>query len=97
VTGAQLDGQPDTYMGKKVMVTGSVYFVRRDGENDWVQILTSDGKYFVDVNFTGTTNVQKNDQVKVYGTADGKTTIKAFDGKDYVQPFINPGDFIDKG
>lgn len=93
VTGQQLDANADTLSGKKVVVTGSVYYVDPRGENTWVQILTADRKY-VDVNFTGQTSVKKGQTIKVYGTADGKTTIVASDGNPYAQPYINPGDVI---
>jgi hypothetical protein len=58
-------------------------------------VLTQDNVY-VDVNFAGQSDVQKNQQVKVYGTAAGKTTIQV-SGVDYVQPYLNPGDVIQKG
>ena len=95
VTGAQLNGAPDQYQGKKVMLSGSVYYVAPRGENTWVQVLTQDN-VFVDINFAGQSDVRKGQQVNVYGTADGKTTIKATDGNTYVQPFINPGEYIDQ-
>ena len=93
VNGADLDAHADQYTGKKVVVTGNVFYVDPRGENTWVQILTTDRKY-VDVNYTGQANVKKGQSVKVYGTADGKTTIVALDGNPYVQPYINPGDVI---
>jgi hypothetical protein len=92
VTGAQLNSQPDQYTGKKVLVTGSVYYVNPRGENTWVQVLTQDNVY-VDINFTGPSTVQKDQQVKVYGTAAGKTTVQV-KGVDYAQPYLNPGDII---
>lgn len=92
VTGAQLNNQPDQYTGKKVVITGSVYYVNPRGENTWVQVLTQDNIY-VDVNFSGQSNVQKGQQVKAYGTADGKTTVQV-QGVDYSQPYLNPGDII---
>lgn len=94
VTGAQLTDQAGQYTGKKVVVSGSVYYVNPRGENTWVQVLTQDN-IFVDVNFSGQSDVQKDQQVKVYGTADGTTTVQV-KGKDYVQPFVNPGDIIQK-
>ena len=95
VTGAQLNSQATQYTGKKVVITGSVYYVNPRGENTWVQVLTQDN-VFVDVNFSGQSDVQKDQQVKVYGTADGKTTIQDAKGQNYVQPYINPGDVIQK-
>lgn len=95
VTGGQLNSAPDQYNGKKVAITGRVFYIDPRGENTWVQVLTQDNVY-VDVNFSGQAGVTKNQSVKVYGTADGKTTIKAADGNTYVQPYINPGDYIDK-
>jgi hypothetical protein len=95
VTGAELGKTPDQYSGKKVVVSGTVYYINPQGDNTWVQVLTQDN-VFVDVNFTGQAAVQKNQTVKVYGTANGLTTIRAADGRDYSQPFINPGDMIQK-
>ena len=95
VTGAQLNSQAAQFTGKKVVITGSVYYVNPRGENTWVQVLTQDN-VFVDVNFTGQSNVQKDQQVKVYGTADGKTTIQDAKGQTYVQPYVTPGDLIQK-
>lgn len=95
VTGSQLSKSPDTYSGKKVQVTGSVYYINPQGDNTWVQVLTQDN-VFVDVNFTGQANVQKGEQIKIYGTANGTTTIRAADGRDYTQPFVNPGDIVQK-
>jgi hypothetical protein len=95
VTGAQLNSQAAQYTGKKVVITGSVYYVNPRGENTWVQVLTQDN-VFVDVNFAGQSTVQKDQQVKVYGTADGKTTIQDAKGQNYVQPYVNPGDIIQK-
>lgn len=95
VTGAELSQSPAQYTSKKVVITGSVYYVNPQGENTWVQVLTQDN-YYVDVNFSGQSAVQKGQQVKVYGTAAGKTTIRDAKGQDYVQPFINPGDIIQK-
>jgi len=95
VTGAELNSQSTQLNGKKVFITGMVFYVNPRGENTWVQVLTQDNVY-VDVNFAGQSDVQKNQQVKVYGTAAGKTTIQV-SGVDYVQPYLNPGDVIQKG
>lgn len=92
VTGAELNNQTAQYTGKKVVITGSVYYVNPQGENTWVQVLTQDNVY-VDVNFAGQSTVQKGQQVKAYGTADGKTTVQV-QGVNYSQPYLNPGDII---
>ena len=95
VTGAQLNSQSSPLNGKKVVISGTVFYVNPRGENTWVQVLTQDNVY-VDVNFAGQSDVQKNQKVKIYGTAAGKTTIQV-SGVDYVQPYLNPGDIIQKG
>jgi hypothetical protein len=95
VTGAQLNSQSTQLTGKKVVISGTVFYVNPRGENTWVQVLTQDNVY-VNVNFAGQSDVQKSQQVKVYGTAAGKTTIQV-SGVDYVQPYLNPGEIIQKG
>lgn len=95
VSGVQLNSQAAQYTGKKVVIAGSVYYVNPRGENTWVQVLTQDNVY-VDVNFSGQSDVQKGQQVKVYGLAAGKTTVQV-QGVNYSQPYLNPGDVIQKG
>ncbi len=95
VDGQTLFQQSDLYKGKKVIVTGTVFFKRPDGESTWVQIVTAD-RVFIDASIRGEiAKIETNQKVKVYGTGAGITTIVANDKKEYQQPFINPADFID--
>ena len=94
VTGVQLNSQAALFTGKKVVISGSVFYVNPRGENTWVQVLTQDNIY-VDVNFTGPSDVQKGQQVKIFGLSAGKTTVQV-QGVNYSQPYLNPGDVIQK-
>ncbi|MCL4544503.1 MAG: hypothetical protein M1118_07895 [Chloroflexi bacterium] len=95
ITGHQLGAAPDRFVGKKIAISGSVYYVDPRGSTTWVQVLTADNVY-VDVNFPAPESVQRGQQVRVYGIGAGTTVIRASNGNLYTQPFINPGQFIQK-
>lgn len=95
VTGRQLAATPDKFVGKKIAIGGSIYYVDPRGSTTWVQVLTVDNTY-VDINFPAPEAVQRGEQVHVYGIGAGTTVIRASNGNLYTQPFINPGQFIQK-
>ncbi len=95
VDGKTLAQSADQYKGKKIIITGTLYYTRPDGESTWVQIITPD-RIFIDASYRGDLGKLRTDQkVLLYGTGAGTTTIVAADGKQYTQPFINPADFVD--
>lgn len=94
VDGKTLAQQADQYKGRKILVSGLVFYMRPDGESTWVQVITPD-RVYIDASYRGSLTIRENQKVNVYGTGAGTTTIVASDGKRYDQPFINPADFVD--
>jgi len=96
IDGKTLAQQADQLKGRKVLVTGVLFYMRPDGESTWVQVKTPDG-VFIDASFRGDLKaIRESQRVSLYGTGAGTTTIVANDGKRYDQPFINPADYVDQ-